>query len=519
VDIKGNYEDMLRNKIASNSIKNIPDKEIANSERGVFLFVSLDLENGTQFKTSNASNWSKIYLDFFEESKKCFDPSVYIEERSDDSESINMTFWKINGDEILFFSQVLSMEGLEAFPAKVYRLKNNLYKIMCERYNEAKELNIRATIFMAEAGTKGIGNDTKNMIYIDRNTNSMIDFLGPDIDAGFRLSKHSKQRLITVDAKTAYLIYKKCKRYAVPNLKIVKLEKLEGVWKGRLYPIIWYHETEKIEDMFPYDDDERKNKFRPIKDIERLIEEVGYKEEYDRLENLIERAKRSKYLKFMEDLPLVMQVHISAIIYKIEYDTLKIFMGKRSDEKDLLAGYWEFGCVKCYPNKNIRRGAERRYGEIFEKEIDIIVEEECNDIYDENCTIKIMGNYEVVREKRFSKGLFCVAKWCNDKKPLKSDSFTELGWYTLDELIENLKDNKRKDSEKKKHKCIDEEAGTTEDLSIPKDYERLMDPDFTKLYKMVLLKALRVIKEREKDNWTDERYERACKQLEEFDYY
>jgi hypothetical protein len=64
-----------------------------------------------------------------------------------------------------------------------------------------------------------------------------LDFIGPDVDIGFRIAKSSHKNIVLIDAKLAYVF-----SVLIPtfnkNSKIVLFEQLKGVWDQCHYPIV-----------------------------------------------------------------------------------------------------------------------------------------------------------------------------------------------------------------------------------------------------------------------------------------
>ena len=90
-----------------------------------------------------------------------------------------------------------------------------------------------------------------------------LDFLGPDVDAGFRIAKYSVPNKLTLCAKLTYILLNEREIYDKDinnNIYIVSYKKLKGIWENRYYPIIWYFEkpnkpnNKKIYDCFCYDE-------------------------------------------------------------------------------------------------------------------------------------------------------------------------------------------------------------------------------------------------------------------------
>lgn len=65
-----------------------------------------------------------------------------------------------------------------------------------------------------------------------------IDYLGPDMDTGFRLGKCTWPSLCVVSIELAQLLGE-CQTKSQVRLRHVGWEKLKGVWDDRPYPILW----------------------------------------------------------------------------------------------------------------------------------------------------------------------------------------------------------------------------------------------------------------------------------------
>jgi hypothetical protein len=67
-------------------------------------------------------------------------------------------------------------------------------------------------------------------------TNS-LDFIGPDVDIGFRISKTAYKNIVLIDAKLACVFNLLIPTFAKRS-KIVLFEQLKGVWDNQHYPIV-----------------------------------------------------------------------------------------------------------------------------------------------------------------------------------------------------------------------------------------------------------------------------------------
>ncbi|WP_235699275.1 hypothetical protein [Clostridioides difficile] len=75
------------------------------------------------------------------------------------------------------------------------------------------------------------------------NNYKIFEFLGNDIDAGFRISKQTCPERLVLSFELAYILSRKTD--ILSKLHIITYKKLKGIWKDKLYPIIWYHNKGK----------------------------------------------------------------------------------------------------------------------------------------------------------------------------------------------------------------------------------------------------------------------------------
>lgn len=86
------------------------------------------------------------------------------------------------------------------------------------------------------------------------------EYLGNDIDAGFRVKKYTQDRRLAVSFELACILAERTAYLS--NLNIITYKKLKGIWNESLYPIIWFHDARisngiKFSDSFYYDEYEK----------------------------------------------------------------------------------------------------------------------------------------------------------------------------------------------------------------------------------------------------------------------
>ena len=236
-------------------IRKIAEKEGYDNAPKVFMFFSVDLESFTQFKTEN-KEWPLITMYFY--------ASIV---RNVDKVFQNAIVWKYIGDEVLFYIEVSEINEILEAPASLHAA---MMTTQTEVQAKAKStLHLKGALWLASVkpvnGDK-LGEDVSN-IYVDlpkeqyTAKNISKDFIGVDIDEGFRMSKNSSQGKLVLDPKIAFLIVKYSNRGldkrssdASKNAKIVGYCFMKGIWKERAYPVIWYTCDWNERNMLLYDE-------------------------------------------------------------------------------------------------------------------------------------------------------------------------------------------------------------------------------------------------------------------------
>ena len=283
-----------------------------SKENEIFLFVNFDICNFTKYKREHAS-WFRLLRKFI---------NVCLNKVS----NYPLEFWKFNGDSITYKLKIQSVHEICSY------IKSTLYlltKIQDEiGVDEIKKVYVKAGIWICEF-------PQQYSMYMNntRIETAMLgrEFVGENVDEGFRLCACSKADILVVDPKIVYLInlydevvkaddlkpkchvdkkvleivQAKINNLALANpdklakfkttiddvnknLYFAEFQKCKGVWDDRDYPIFWY--VEKIENKnFVYDE---------IVGKKMLLEHDIYQESLSAEDD---RAKRSHRFKEKKD--------------------------------------------------------------------------------------------------------------------------------------------------------------------------------------------------------------------------
>ena len=314
----------------------------APSKSQVFMFFSFDLSNSTAFKAEHPALWASVFTNFYSTilenlGVESYSSNVY--SGNDDTTCIKR-LWKFIGDEVLIYIPIINLN-------QIYTLINSTNKILSNVINEiaikVKEavscssldqhcyhcqdvedvikssLGIKTTAWIAECyeSENLSASNASNVIYkpvtqYSDEHNTRIDFLGKEIDEGFRLAKYAVNNKIIISPLLAWLIWKNSidnpdmRKIIDLNFKIISFVEMKGIWKGRKVPIVlFYPHFEKFFDVLEYDELELIS-YSNIKKagIEEFIKDNNYR--VGRINQIFENVHKLKnaeelYQKLLKD--------------------------------------------------------------------------------------------------------------------------------------------------------------------------------------------------------------------------
>lgn len=390
--------------------KNETEESLPKSERGVFLFISFDLADSTAFKTEHPSLWSSVFANFYEQVLEQLGVENYKSpEKEDDIKSIRK-LWKLIGDEVLLYAQVVDLADLYAQVSSVNSVLSGLMdkiadkveienseqpcKNQCIKHCQnikdviLSTLGIKVTMWIAGCRDREDG-EAVNIVYRplaltpNPNISERIDFLGRDIDEGFRMAKYAVKGKIIVSPLLAWLIWKDAqkdedKRKIVnSNFRITSYATMKGVWRNRKVPIVMFHQKfDDFKKQLAYDELELEtfsnikecgfDKFKSddrfsVDTIDKILENIYRKKEADQLyKELDEETDITMLVSNRENMR---ELHIACIVFDAENNILV----HTHHERGL-----EFGCIKNIFGADIQNWkaiSENGYREKYKLEI------------------------------------------------------------------------------------------------------------------------------------------------------
>ena len=197
------------------------------------LFFHLDLDEATKFKyENNVEEWKKAFGDFFGGWTKYLMQSIEDRAEACSIDLPQMEFWKGLGD-----AQVHTVEFSGADQAYCYTLAcYDAFHLFSEYLESLYGLGLKATAWFA----------TFPEINLELTTPTGHDYIGPDIDIGFRLSSVAQSKRVILAMDLAVLISYSSLLSEV-TFHHVGWRSLKGVHRNVPYPIILLNGVTKIE--------------------------------------------------------------------------------------------------------------------------------------------------------------------------------------------------------------------------------------------------------------------------------
>lgn len=421
------YSDALE-KINKNT------NEDKKGSRSVELFFSFDIVNSTLYKDTNYLGWQSVLITLLTDIQKNVTKDIPAAQ-----------LWRVLGDEIIFFVTIRDVEEIYSTIDAIYgilfvtnsKLKNEkFFESIDTEFSEKaidwmKKSNILAVQSAAWLAIILNGNNSSFTPYDNIFTKYSIsesqqinEFLGQDIDTGFRLKKETQDRRLVVSVELAAILSDKTEYLSC--LHIITYKSLKGVWQNRLYPIIWYYNQKfsgvPFEDSFYYDETSysvlSKEYFLNREKADGNITSYMFTDVHRALKKIIiDQRLESKLQQILQvintretDVKAVesefdnklLEFHCAAVCCDVA--NRKVLIAKRQNRK-FNTGLWEFGCAKASIDKNLCDSIKEDYKNDFGIDIDII----CDNVRTDK-EPKPIALYQVDKVDMLQKGVIVVAK-------------------------------------------------------------------------------------------------------------
>ena len=374
----------------------------------VYTFVSIDLTNSTKFKVEQSELWKTVIAGFYDKIFEAYGINHYETLIKDLPPNLNIKFWKFVGDEVLLYVPINNRneiyEIVKATDELVKQLNHWIADYILKFYEcsgqcleeivgctcpfrflnngtcKIKEilsnsLGAKATIWIAVCGKS---NEDRNIIHVTSSStsnlfgNDAFDFLGPEIDEGFRIAKFAVNKRVVVSPFLVNILHRTAKDDAKAiiesNFRIISYQKLKGVWRERPFPIVMYSTSFKnFHEAFDYDEmnlssysgvgaNGFEEKRCQITYLNKILNDVNLNTEIDKIIKILSDKDLNSLNEETTRLPV--EIHIACACF---------------DKNGLLLVHnhkirgWEFGCVRITDKEDnwksvIESGYRKKYG-------------------------------------------------------------------------------------------------------------------------------------------------------------
>ncbi len=156
-------------------------------EKSLCLFVSFDICNSTQLK-NKLYNWNDIISILYEKEKL-----LYLKK------------WKHVGDEVIYVGEYCGFKQLINLIDTAYHTMEAIekqFKKIIEGSTDlgSEQVRLKGTIWLAQLSD--INNNKAQTIHIE----SIDEYIGPDMDEGFRMATKTSESKLLIDPKIVYII-------------------------------------------------------------------------------------------------------------------------------------------------------------------------------------------------------------------------------------------------------------------------------------------------------------------------
>ena len=466
---------------------------------GIYIFISFDLINSTLFKSRHMELWPGFISSFYETVAEEFAVGRYrdsfgekeLEEsplngyEKDVLQTGGFQLWKLVGDEVLLYHKLVSKEEFYQtilfIDARRQKLINKtINKYITTKLSEWRGQNI-SEIEIKERKTKyehlfkqyfavkttawcgscasnetGVCLSKPNVIYDQMRLNNeevspsnRLDFLGPDIDEGFRLCEYSEKNQFILTPKLVYLLYRLFKNdkdkqsLLEMNFKIIDYVSIKGVWERRLYPIVMFCQHDPDIDIpigswkqqFEYDAFEMSHLYTNIekygekflsepqfsvKNLKKIYRDIVREDEMQDMESVFVtqedtiKSTGGDGVKFLDKRPPKFEFHIACLCYDKKNN--KYWITNHNTHG------WSFGCVGITQNSHYYESVIEAYKMKYNLEIKL---NECN---------PIISFYSTDRKPASLGSILGVVILVTDVSGTGEKEGIESGWYSCEEL-------------------------------------------------------------------------------------
>lgn len=201
----------------------------------VRFFMSVDVAGSTFFKSSFSGlgevGWLKHFETFFSAFPIMLTGQVGLE-FLDEATLPRLDIWKVMGDEIIFTCRPARAEEI----ALMLRALFGAMRRYEDEYFADLPLRLKGTAWIATFPNPNI--EIRIPELLSDAGDGQVDYIGPDIDLGFRIAKFARPSAVVVSVDLLDVLLRAANRAQI-DFFLIGREKLKGVLFDRPYPIVW----------------------------------------------------------------------------------------------------------------------------------------------------------------------------------------------------------------------------------------------------------------------------------------
>jgi hypothetical protein len=213
-------------------------------QSGLYYLCSIDLVGATAYKSANHdTEWHTDFENFYNKSFEVF--SFHCN---------TVKLWKRNGDEVLFFIKVESLDQIfdiytafskTAIEIKIYVEETFLQKMGIKLTSWLVGAPVINRVLCAPESAlipeEDLLNEKVRNATNERILYESIDFIGPSVDTGFRLCAHSRQNMHVLSIELAYILASHAVKHSADGVNLYYQQDvgLKGVLGGIGYPLVY----------------------------------------------------------------------------------------------------------------------------------------------------------------------------------------------------------------------------------------------------------------------------------------
>lgn len=199
------------------------------------LFLSTDLVGSTRYKAAlgyrEDTPWPDVFKRFFTNYPILLTGRAALEFEDEDALP-PLEVWKVMGDEVIFMAKPSSAEHVVLIIRALFNAMTDYER----DYFDDLPLRLKSTAWQALFPRPNIEIEIPELG--ERGGVGQIDFIGPDIDLGFRVAKFARPSMVAVSLDLAETLL------TAANVDLIEFhlagrEPLKGVFNEWPYPILW----------------------------------------------------------------------------------------------------------------------------------------------------------------------------------------------------------------------------------------------------------------------------------------